>query len=161
MPFEVKTDFTKAMLKFDAFPPGVRDVLDVFITNEAGAVLGQIKGLAGGDVLQVITGKYLRSMKAAVRVTDKRVSARVGSRDPRAPLFEFGGTTPAREIVAKNAKALHFAGASVGELFRAHVHRPAIKYRPHQAIFQGFAQLKPEIQKGMVEAVESVVSGDV
>jgi len=155
--FEVKVDSSKALLKLDSFTKSVHDALDLYVTLEAGELLGRVQELAGGSVLKVITGKYLKSIKTSFRVTEKSITAKIYSKDPRAGLFEWGGTTPARDIYPNTAKAMAFL-RGVGELFAAHVKRPVITYKPHPTIHAAFDEMKQEIESGLIRTVDDAAS---
>src|ERR1700728_800462 len=106
---------------------------------------------ASGDLLQVRTGKFVRSIKAGIRTGKTSVTGRVYSNDPRAQLFEFGGTTPPHDIAPKNAKALLLQMRG-GTVFAASVHHPGGKYEARNIIHSAFDEMKAEIVDSLERA---------
>jgi hypothetical protein len=145
----VKSDSVMALL--DTISPHVHDALLPAITRDAALILGQARALASGDVLQERTGKYVKSIKSKVYDSNKRVYAKVYSRDPRAGLFEWGGSTPARDILPNTAQVMKFMGTA-GEVFAKIVHRPVVQYPPHPVINAAFDELKSDVQMDIEKA---------
>lgn len=145
----VKSDSVMALL--DTISPHVHDALLPAITADANSILGRARALASGDVLQEKTGKYVRSIKMKVYDSSKRVYAKVYSRDPRAGLFEWGGSTPARDILPNAAQAMAFMG-SAGEVFAKIIHRPVVRYAPHPVINRAFDEMKTSVEMDIEKA---------
>ena len=86
--FDVQVDASRAALRLEEMSPEVRDALIVAVTLAAGELEGSARSKASGDLLQVRTGKFVKSIKAGVRTSGNRITGRVYSKDPRAGLFE-------------------------------------------------------------------------
>ena len=148
--FDVEVDASKADVRLEKMPEEVRDALIVAVTLAAGELQGAARSKASGDLLQIRTGKFVRSIKASVRAGKHSVTGRVYSNDRRARLFEFGGTTPPHDIAPKNAKALLLQMRG-GTVFATSVHHPGGKYEARNIIHSAFDEMKGEI----VEDLES------
>jgi hypothetical protein len=123
MSFSVKVDLTRAVARLDKMPLSVRDALALKVTVDTGELLGRAKSLAGGDVLQVHTGKYLDSIKASTHVTKRSVTGDIHSNADQVKIFEYGGKTGPHEILPTVGKALAFMSGA-GKVFAASVHHP-------------------------------------
>ena len=145
----VKSDSVMALV--DTISPHVHDALLPAITRDADAIQSRARGLASGDVLKERTGKYVRSIRSKVYDSKKRVYAKVYSRDPRAGLFEWGGSTPAREILPNTAQVMAFMGTA-GQVFAKAVHRPVVQYAPHPVINRAFDEMKSDIELDIEKA---------
>lgn len=122
-------------------------------------LLAKIRGKLSGDVVQVRTGRYLRSLRSSVEKTNAGVTAKVWTTDPVANILEHGGTIPPHEISpflgrisGKDKRALHFLGTS-GEVFAAVVHSPGAEIKPHSVFKSTYAEEKTEIKSRLNEAV--------
>jgi len=155
--FDVQVDASRANLRLEEMPEEVRDALIVAVTLAAGELEGAAQSKASGDLLQVRTGRFVRSIKAGIRTGKTSVTGRVYSNDPRARLFEFGGTTPPHDIAPKNTKALLLKMRG-GTVFAASVHHPGGKYEARNIIYSAFDEMKPEIVENLERAVLDVVS---
>jgi hypothetical protein len=157
----VVVNSSKIDLKLKAMPQAAHDALVVTVTLDAGEVQGAAQSNASGGLLQSRSGKFVKSIKASVRQSKKRVFARVYSRDPRAALFEWGGTTGPHDILPKDAHALLLRTQS-GNVFAAAVRHPGGHYGPRHIIHSAFDELKSAIEANLEAAVggaiESVAS---
>lgn len=151
--FDVQVDASRATLRLEEMSPEVRDALIVAVTLAAGELEGSARSKASGDLLQVRTGKFVKSIKAGVRTSGNRITGRVYSKDPRAGLFEYGGTTPPHEIAPKNAQAL-LMQVRGGSVFAARVQHPGGKYQARHIIHSAFDEMKTDIVANMEQAVE-------
>lgn len=158
--FTIKVTSDTITAKLDALLPNVRAAIGAAVKVDASEVLSRAQSLAAGDVLKVLSGKYLKSLKSQVRSTKTSVYGKVFSRDPRAALFEFGGSTPARDILPDAAKALAFMG-SAGKVFAAIVHRPVVQYRPHTVIHEAMNELKDQVTADIQSAGENAVVASI
>lgn len=149
--FKIEVKNGSVMARLDSISPHVHDALLPAITIDAGNILARARALASGEVLQERTGKYFKSIKDKVYDSSKRVYAKVYSKDPRAGLFEWGGTTKARDILPDVAKALAFMG-SAGQVFAHVVHRPIVKYPPHPVINRAFDEMKRGVELDIEKA---------
>src|ERR1700676_2889156 len=93
------TGLGEFQLKIHEFPSEIRKALEIAIRKDADRMRDRSRSLASGDVLQTVTGRYVNSIKSQVSSSDTGVFGSVSSDDPRAKLFEFGGSTPSRDIL--------------------------------------------------------------
>ena len=150
--FTVQVDASKINVRLEEMPPQVRAALTVAVFTAAGELAGLAQSKASGELLQVRTGKFARSIKPWIRTKENSVQGGVRSRDPRANLFEWGGTTPPHDIAPKNAKAL-LLQVRTGKVFAGRVHHPGGKYEPRRIIHSAFDEMKPQIEASLEEAV--------
>lgn len=150
------------------FPPEVRAALLVTITADAERMRDQARALASGDVLQEKTGRYVDSIKYVVRSNEGGVFGFVYSDDPRVDLFEYGGSTPARDILPNVKQVMAFAGGGsiqgiltslgiVGEVFAKVVHRPVVEYPKHTVIHAAFDGMEDAVEHDIESAARSIV----
>jgi hypothetical protein len=136
--------------------PEIREALEIVIRKDTGSILDRARALASGGVMQERTGKYVRSMKSQVRSDSRGVYGKVYSDDPRSSLFEWGGSTPARDILPNAAQVMRFAG-SAGEVFAKIVHRPVVNYPARPTINAAFDEAKAPFETIIHDTVADVV----
>lgn len=137
--------------KLDQLPDEVKAALKAEADGIAALLLGIVKGKAGGDVLQVHSGKYLASFQSKVKVNPKSVTGQVFTKDPRAGLLEWGGHTKPRDERPKNVKALHFLLNS-SEVFFGLVHNPGAQIAPHSVMHSTYLEEKDEVAARLIAA---------
>lgn len=115
-------------------------------------LLAAARARAAGGVLRERSGSFVASIKGSVRSSDRSVSGRVYTRDERAKLFEYGGTTPGHDILPTSAMALAFVMGSA-QVFAAHVHRPEAHYDARHVIGGAFSDMKGDIEAELRGAV--------
>lgn len=155
----VEVDSSRLNLRLGKLQPAVHDALLVAVTLDAGELQGLAQSKASGELLQVRTGKFVKSIKASVRQSANRVSGSVYSNDPRALIFEWGGTTGPHEIAAKNAQALLIQMRG-GTVFARRVQHPGGKYEPRQIIHTAFDEMKGGIESDLKDAVLGAIPND-
>lgn len=141
--------------RFERMPEVVREALIKEVTDLTFELYAKVLRRASGDILQVITGRYLRSLRPRIRISTARVRGTVASvgLGRRAGFLEFGGHAAARDIPVKNAKALHFLRGSA-DIFAAVVHHPGPTIAPHPVIYGAFDAMRGEILEGLEVAVK-------
>jgi hypothetical protein len=150
----VHVDSSRLNLKLDKLAPEVRDALLATIFIETGILAGRAQARAE-ERLQMRTGKFLRKIRPWAKARgENRVYGGVDIRDPRANLFEWGGTTPPHEITPDSAKALRMKMAG-GEVFAKRVMHPGGKYDARTILHTPFGEMKPEIEEALYNAVET------
>jgi phage gpG-like protein len=103
-------------------------------------------------ILQIRTGKLVRSIFEQVTNSTNEVSGRVYSSGlPYAAIQEFGGQTKAHIIEAKNGKALMF-NMGGKQVFFKRVNHPGSNIPAHHYMGQAFDAMKTEISDGYREA---------
>lgn len=147
----VKVNSSKIDLRLAEFPDDVRRELLYEIELVGGELVDEARARAE-QLLQVRTGKFVSRIRFGVKRNRNRIFGRVFSSDPRANLFEWGGTTGAHEIEPKNAKALLLQIRS-GNAFAARVHHPGGKYKRLEIIHGAFDQMKGRIETALEGAV--------
>lgn len=161
--FDTKiTGVDETILQLQTMMPEVRKALEVTIGNAVKGVQDQARALASGDVLQSRSGRYVNSIKSDMVSNDSGVFGHVFSDDPRADLFEYGGSTPARDILPNVAQVLRFAGSpmlaslslgTVGMVFAAVVHRPVVQYQKRSVIDAAFDAARTDVEVKIGDAV--------
>ena len=66
---EIVVDSSKLDLRMGKLEPAVHDELLLTVTIDAGDLLGRMQSLAGGDLVQVRTGKFRKSFKEIGRAS--------------------------------------------------------------------------------------------
>jgi hypothetical protein len=156
---KITMNTSKLDLRLEQMPQEVHDALVLAVTLDAGELQGAAQARAE-ELLQVRSGKFVRSIKAGVRQREGHVTGRVSSKDPRAGLFEWGGHTPPHEIAAKNAQALLLQMQS-GTRFAAHVDHPGGEYKALQILQGAFDEMKSDIAADLEAAVRQVTDGTI
>ena len=110
-----------------------------------------------GDVLRSRTGALKASVVSELSADATTVVATIASQGvPYAAIQEYGGRTPAHDIVPVKALALAFVGAG-GLTFARRVHHPGSTI-PARAPFGGALDaLRDEIAGGLKEAVRNAL----
>lgn len=155
--FQVSTKFNKIQIRLDELPNNMRTRLRSVAKTLELELLSLARARASGEVLQEDSGKFVASIRGSVRSTKKKVSGRVFSKDPRAMLFEWGGSTPARDILPNAMQVMAFMG-SAGQVFASIVHRPVVQYDARHIIGGAFAQMKGDIEAEMTGAVRDAAA---
>lgn len=151
---EIVVDASKLNLRLDKLEPEVHDALVVVVTLDAGELLGRMQSLASGDLVQVRTGKYLKSFKASVRQRKNRVQATVGTKSPLAHILEAGATIPPHEILPKNTRALLMMARS-GQVFASRVKSPGGKIDARRVVGTAFDEMKAAIEADLTDAARN------
>lgn len=155
--FQVSAKFNKIQVRLDEMPGVMRERLRSVAKSLELELLALAKSRASGDVLQVKSGDFVKSIRGSVRSTKRAVTGRVFSKDPRAMLFEWGGSTPARDILPNTAMAMAFMG-STGQVFASIVHRPVVQYDARHILGGAFVQMKGDIEAEMTGAVRDAAA---
>jgi hypothetical protein len=151
----VDVNDSKLNIRLDALAPAVHDALVVAVTLDSGELLGRVQEYAS-QMFQVRTGRFVNSFKVGLRQSKNHVTGRVYSRDPRASLFEWGGTTPPHDIAPKTAQAL-LLQVRGGQKFAAVVHHPGGKYRRTEILHTAFDDMKSQIRGDLDAAVKGAI----
>jgi hypothetical protein len=146
---DVQINASRLNLKLEQMPADVRDALTAAVFIDAGLVARDAQ-----DRAPKRTGKFARSIRPRIRVTDNRVTGNVSTRDPRANLFEYGGKTKAHEILPDKAKALMLPGGK----FAARVEHPGGKYAALNIVHGAFQEMQRQIQADLEKAVRDAAA---
>jgi phage gpG-like protein len=140
--------------RLSAMPSRVHEALLRKVTALDLLLEAKVKDKLSGDVLQVRTGALRRSIFGCVQDAPTWVVGRVqSSGDVKyAGIHEFGGTTPAHDIVATKAKALAFMMGGKQVFFKS-VHHPGSKIPERSYMRSSLADMRDAIVEGMTEAV--------
>jgi hypothetical protein len=149
---KIEANTERVRLRLDNLPEEVRAALIAATTLSAAELKADAKGKASGDVLQVRTGKFVRSIRSSVRKRRNSVIGKVWSRRAQARIFEFGGQTKAHDIRPKKRDVLAFMSTSQ-QLFRRAVHHPGARIAKHSTIRAAFDEMRGQIERSMIEAV--------
>ena len=108
--------------------------------------------LASGPLVNVRSGRYLKSLKGSVSSGQKTVTGKIYSRDPVAHLIESGATRKAREILPNTKQALSFMLGGRRVFARA-VHHPGSKMPAKHLLQQTIDDMQPDIFKELEAAL--------
>lgn len=164
MGFDVRVSGREStILYMQQLLPETRVALERVIGKAAKDTRDRARQMASGDVLQERTGSYVASIKSDLVSNKEGVFGHVRSDDPRAGLFEYGGTTPARDILPNAREAMKFAGGGAlqtilslglaGDVFAKVVHRPAVEYPQHSVIDAAFDEARNPVGTQIGNAV--------
>ena len=132
----------------DAIAAALRDKADALQAQ----LLAKVEANLSGDVLQARSGALKASVVASIAFDADTIEASVGSDLPYAAIQEYGGRTPAHDIVPVKAQALAFAGAG-GVVFARRVHHPGSTIPARAPFGQALADLHDDIEVGLKQAV--------
>lgn len=152
---EIVVDSSRMNIRLGKLEPAVHDALVVAVTIDAGELLGEMQSLASGDLVQVRTGKFLKSFKASVRQRQNRVSATVGTKSPLAHILEGGAKIPAHDIVPSKARALLFMARAGGQTFAAKVRSPGGTIGARRIVETAFDNMKDYIREDLMDAAHT------
>ena len=112
-------------------------------------LLDKVAANLSGDVLQARSGALKASVVANLAAGADGLTATVASTGvPYAAIQEYGGTTPAHDIVPVKARALAFACG-----FAARVHHPGSVIPARAPLDSALEALRDEIAVGLKDAV--------
>lgn len=151
------TGLGEFQLKLQTLMPEVRKALEAAIRKDANAMRDRARAMASGDVLKSVSGRYVASIQSRMTSSATGVFGYVSSDDPRAGLFEWGGSTPARDILPNVAQALLFKLGFLSSKFAAIVHRPVVNYKPHPVINAAFDVMEQTVEHDIESAASSIV----
>ncbi len=116
-------------------------------------LLATVEANLSGDVLQARSGALRASVTTDFVLGADEISVGVGSNGvPYAAIQEYGGRTPAHDIVPVKAQALAFAGGG-GAVFARRVHHPGSLIPARAPFGSALDALRDEINSGLKAAV--------
>lgn len=150
---EVQGD-TALIARLTAMPSAVHAALLTKVTALDLALEAKVKAKLSGEVLNVRSGALRRSIFGTIDDAPTMVVGKVqSSGDVKyAGIHEFGGKTPAHDILPDKAKALHFF-AGGREVFAKIVHHPGSTMPERSFLRSSLADMKDQIVAGLNEAV--------
>ena len=155
--FNVQLEGKEALTaRLDAMPASVRAALEVKVQALAIKLQGHVvRDKLHGQVLNQRTGNLARSIQPDAPITEgEGVYGRVfSSGDVKyAKIQEYGGTTPAHDILPNKADVLAFV---IGDrkVFAKVVHHPGSKIPERSYLRSSLADMAEEITKGLKLAV--------
>ncbi len=152
----VHVDDRAVRARFDAMPSKVRSSLQRTIVELAEKLRSHIvDDKLRGQVLNRRTGRLGQSIQQRVDSSAASITGTVYSAGDvkYAAIHEFGGHIPAREIVAKNAKALSFV-MNGNRVFAKSVQWPGANMPQRSYMRSSLADMKDEIIEKMTIAVQ-------
>jgi hypothetical protein len=155
-PLDVRSNVDSVKVELQRLVPEVQAALEQVMATDAQRLQDRARALAQGPSVREITGRFVGSIKFSTSSTPTHVTAKVYSDDPRAGLFDFGGTMAARDILPNVKQALRFA-AGLGHVYAAIVHRPEIDYAPHPVIHAAFNEMRDGIVKDISDGSRSAI----
>jgi phage gpG-like protein len=121
---------------FENLPAAVHAALAAKAQDLTDRLYALVQAKLQGEVLNTRTGRLADAIQAEVEDDGQALVARVfvSSDVKYAMIQEYGGTTPAHDIVPDKAKALAFLSGG-GLVFARRVHHPgSVKARPRRCI---------------------------
>lgn len=150
---EIKVDASRINLKLEQMPDDVRAALLDAIISQGGELVDLARSRAG-ELLQVHTGKFIARIRFGLRRSKNRLTGRVYTTDPAAPILEFGGQTKPHEILPNKARALPIGGGR----FAARVQHPGGHYEPRKIIMGAFDERKEPIAAALENAADGAAA---
>lgn len=148
----------EVITRFKAMPERVGQALRRAVTALALQLEGLVKQKLTGQVLNVRTGALRRSIAHRVDAQRDRVVGHVfSSGDVRyAAIHEFGGKTPAHDIVPNKAQVLAFV---IGgrQIFARVVHHPGSVMPERSYLRSSLADMRHDIEERLAGAVREEV----
>lgn len=141
----VQIDDRVLMARLGGLPEKLRARLRAFIVRTNPVLAGSVRQKMTNNVLHVISGRLLNSVKNEMVENSSEVYGRVYSSGvPYARIQEQGGTTRPHDIYPRNAKALRFMmGGRV--VFSTHVRHPGSRIPARSTFGASLAEMKPQI----------------
>jgi hypothetical protein len=152
MSFQVKVNASRTVLKFTELPTRIRNRLIAVITDLDKEAVDLAKQKAEGDLVNVISGKYVASIQGRIINEPKRIAGVIYSDARQADILEWGGVIPFHEILPNTATALAFMGGA-GEVFAAAVVMPDVTIRKRGVMHKALYQMHQEILAAIGGAV--------
>jgi len=145
--------------RFAALPAEIIERLAAKAALLAQALADKVKDdkLSGG-VLNAVSGALRASIVAEVRADENGVFAGIGSAGDvkYAAIQEFGGKTPAHEILAVKARALAFA-SNGAVIFAKRVDHPGSVIPERSYLRSSLVEMADEIVAGLAEAAREAL----
>ncbi len=110
------------------------------------AVEGRAREKLSGQVLNVRTGRLRRSITSKITEGESGAIGTVGTNVSYARIHEFGGTTRAHVIRARNAKSLKFSKGGL-DVFRTSVNHPGSKIPERSFLRSSLRELMPMLMQ--------------
>lgn len=152
--FTVDFDGTRAIARFDAMPGRVRDALLAKVEVLRQKLEAKIKGKLTGQVLNRRSGALFRSIFSERIDQGNAIYGRAASSGDvkYAAIHEFGGKTPAHDIIPTKAKALAFIVGGKMQ-FAKIVHHPGSVMPERSFMRSSLSDMRDEIVSGLKSAV--------
>ena len=116
-------------------------------------LLAKVEANLSGEVLQTRSGALKASIAGSLTADASTVTVELSSTGvPYAAIQEYGGRTPAHDIVPVKARALAFAGGS-GTVFARRVHHPGSTIPARPYLGSALDALHDDIAGGLKAAV--------
>lgn len=141
--------------KLSRLPDKMRGVLTKKVNALTLKLQARVQAKLSDDVLHVRTGNLRRSIHSVVESGGTSITGQVSSSGDvkYAGIQEYGGKTPAHDILPDKAKALAFMVGGK-QVFAAVVHHPGSNIPERSYLRSSLAEMKEEIREGISEAVK-------
>lgn len=150
--FDVCFDAEKTDRRLQRLPDAARTELVGTARVLDSELIEYARMLASGGLVDVITGRYLRSIKGSVRATSTVVTGKVYSRAPEAHLIEYGAVRKAMDILPNVAQAMSFIVGGK-RIFAKRVHHSGSIMRGRHVLHVALEDMREEILTGMRAAL--------
>jgi phage gpG-like protein len=154
----ISVEDSAVIASFDHMTEDVHDALMKTVTELTRDVADLVRRKLSGEVLNVVTGNLRRSIFQETQDLGQAVFGRIyGAADvPYGPIHEFGGTTKAHEIVARNAKVLHFIMGGE-DVYRRRVSHPGATMPERSFMRSSLNDMRSEIEERLRAAILGAV----
>ncbi len=145
--------------KLDGLPQAVHDALLQKVTELSLMLEEKVKGKLSDDVLHVRTGNLRRSIFSEVDDQGSAIFGKVASSGdvPYAAIHEFGGKTPAHDILPSKAQALAFVMEGKTVLAKI-VRHPGSNIPERSYLRSSLGDMQETIIEGLTQAVQEGLS---
>ena len=140
--------------RLERMPARVHDALLRKVTKLDLELEAKVKEKLSGQVLNIVTGALRRSIHGTVEDGSTKVVGKVASSGDvkYAGIHEFGGRTPAHDILPSKAKALAFVMGGK-QVFAKIVHHPGSNMPERSYLRSSLSDMKDEIVSELQQAV--------
>lgn len=157
--FSVEIDDSRAVARLGAMPAKVHDALVTKVSSLRLQLEAKIKSKLSGQVLNVRTGALRASIfSETIDEKDAVYGRAASSGDVKyAGIHEFGGKTPAHDIVPTKAQALAFVVGGK-QVFAKAVHHPGSNMPERSFMRSSLKDMRGEIVSGLEQAVKKALA---
>jgi hypothetical protein len=152
MKFDVEFDADKTKRRLAKLPDAARTELVTVARLLDRELVDYARFLASGPLVNVKSGRYVKSIHGSVRSTQTMVTGKVASSAPEAHFIETGAVRKAMDILPNAAKALSFL-MNGRRVFAARVHHPGSTEKPRHLLQVALDDIRAEIVAEMTSAL--------
>lgn len=148
MKFNVVLDADKTKQRLERLPDAVRTELVAEAKILDAELVDYARMLASGGLVNIRSGRYVRSIKGRVTSSRTTVTGKAYSRAPEAHLIETGAVRAPMDILPSATQALSFMLGG-HRVFAKRVHHPGSVMRGRYVLHTALDDMREEILTGM------------